>query len=304
MTTTNDDYMLTARATKANANLHKAKAEKDDEFYTKLSDIEREINHYKDQFKGKSVLCNCDDPDWSNFWLFFTANFKRFGLKKLVSTHYALSGTSYKLVMTEKGESKKIPLGSDGDFRSPECIQLLREADIVVTNPPFSLFREYIAQLIQYDKQFIVVGNFNAVATDSVFPLIRDNRLWLGVSPRSMQFIKPDGGTSTVNATWFTNMFHEKRDEKVFLYKKYVGNEQAYPKFDNCDAIEVSKVVDIPMDYAGVMGVPITFLDKYNPNQFDLIGNEKEVGIRVGRALINKVSKYARVFIRNKHPKI
>lgn len=260
----------------ANSSLHAAKRAKNDEFYTQLSDIEKELRHYKQHFKGKVVFCNCDDPEWSNFWKYFTLNFEHLGLAKLVATHYAQGEPSYKLEYFGVGQPPvQTPLIGDGDFRSDECVELLKEADVVVTNPPFSLFREYVAQLVEHQKQFLIIGNNNAITYKEIFKHIKENRLWLGVSPRSMQFKQPDGSLKDVNACWFTNLPHQKRNEELILFRTYAGNENLYPKYDNYDAIEVSKVTDIPVDYAGVMGVPITFLDKYNPEQFEIVGISK-----------------------------
>lgn len=256
-----------------NASLSAAKREKNDEFYTQLTDIEKELRHYKDHFKGKVVFCNCDDPEWSNFWKYFTLNFHHLGLKKVVATHYAQGEPSYKreYIGGEDLKGLRTDLEGDGDFRSDECIELLVNADIVVTNPPFSLFREYVAQLVEREKQFLIIGNNNALTYKDVFKLIKENKLWMGVSPRSMKFKLPDGSEKDVNACWFTNLSHQKRNEQLLAYKSYAGNEGAYQRYENYDAIEVSRVVDIPVDYAGVMGVPITFLDKYNPDQFEIV---------------------------------
>lgn len=271
----------------ANSSLHAAKRAKNDEFYTRLTDIEKELLHYKPHFKGKVVFCNCDDPDWSGFWKFFTAKFHQLGLAKVMATHYDRGVPSYKIEYDGVGDpkdAKKTPLLGDGDFRSEECIELLREADIVVTNPPFSLFREYVGQLVEYEKQFLIIGNNNAITYKEIFKHIKENRLWLGVSPRSMQFRQPDGSLKDVNACWFTNLPHHRRNEELILFRTYAGNEHNYPKYDNYDAIEVSKVVDIPCDYEGVMGVPITFLDKYNPEQFEILGsfNAGAHGVELG----------------------
>lgn len=314
-----------------NKNLHKANKEKNDEFYTQYSDIEKELKYYKDHFKGKVVFCNCDDPKMSNFYKFFTLKFKEYGLKKLITTHFDKSKPTYKLVIDEDNywdtvnDDKKpdpIPLEQNGDFRSQESIELLKEADIVVTNPPFSLFREYIAQLEAYDKHFLVVGNQNSITYKDIFKLIKENKIWLGVSPRTMTFELPDKTFSTVNATWFSNLSHKKRNEDLILFKTYKNNENNYPKYDNYDAIEVSKTNEIPIDYDGYMGVPITFLDKYNPNQFEIIGlfadkrensdalvqgtptyldeqHKKYVG-----AIVRGKATYARIIIKNKNPKI
>ncbi len=269
----------------SNTSLHAARRNKNDEFYTQLTDIEKEMRYYKDHFRGKSVLCNCDDPEWSNFWKYFTLNFEHLGLAKLVATHYSQDEPSYKLEYFGVGRpSVKTPLEGDGDFRSPECVELLKQADIVVTNPPFSLFREYLAQLVEHGKQFLIIGNNNALTYKEIFKHIKENRLWLGVSPRSMKFKQPDGSLKDVNACWFTNLIHHKRNEELILFRTYAGNEQLYPKYDNYDAIEVNKVADIPVDYEGAMGVPITFLDKYNPEQFEIVGsfNAGAHGVELG----------------------
>lgn len=263
-----------------NTNLSAAKKAKNDEFYTQLFDIENELKHYKDFFKGKTVYLNCDDPEWSNFWKFFELKFEEYKLKRLISTHYETDKPSYKLEIVGdiNGDGKvnhldiiKTPLEQNGDFRSPESIELLKQADVVVTNPPFSLFRKYIAQLIAYEKYFLVIGNKNAITYKEIFPLIKDDKMWLGYnSPKD--FIDQDGKiTSIVSGLcrWFTNIPTTKRSEKLVLGKHYKPED--YPKYDNYNAIEVSKVVDIPVDYQGVMGVPITFLDKYCPEQFEIV---------------------------------
>lgn len=242
-----------------NNNLHKAKKEKNDEFYTQITDIEKELKHYKEHFKNKTIFMNCDDPSWSNFWLYFSMNFEYLGLKKIISTHYEDSKPSYKLEMINMGETIKTTLTQNGDFRSPECIELMQESDIVVTNPPFSLFREYIAQLIEYEKKFIVIGNNNAITYKEIFKLIKENKLWLGIN-QVKEFKQPDGTIKKFgNIGWYTNLTHNKRNQEIILFKQYEGNESNYPKYDNYDAIEVSKVKDIPIDYDGAMGVPITF---------------------------------------------
>ena len=208
-----------------NSNLHKAKKEKNDEFYTQLSDIERELGNYKGHFKGKVVFCNCDDPEESNFWNYFALNFEFLGIKKLISTHYEDDKPSYKLELIadinkdgkiNKLDTIKTPLIQNGDFRSPECIEILKEADIVVTNPPFSLFREYVAQLMEYEKKFLIIGNMNAITYKDIFNLVRTNKLWLGVSPRNMYFeTTTPGEFVSVNACWFTNLHHKKRNEDI-----------------------------------------------------------------------------------------
>lgn len=293
----------------SNSSLRVAARVKNDEFYTQLTDIEKELRHYKDHLRGKVVFCNCDDPEWSNFWKYFTLNFNHLGLSKVVATHYAPGEPSYKLEYFGDGKEVKTTLSGDGDFRSAECVELLWEADVVVTNPPFSLFREYMAQLVEHDKKFLIIGNNNALTYKEVFRLVKDNRLWLGVSPRSMKFRMPDGAMKDVNACWFTNMSHLKRNEKLIVFKSYSGNEESYPKYDNYDAIDVSKVVDIPADFSGVMGVPITFMDKYNPEQFEILGimntGEENPGIRLpgtphGRPVIRGRELYLRILVRHK----
>jgi hypothetical protein len=258
-------------------NLNSAKKAKNDEFYTQLGDIENELKHYKNHLKGKVVFCNCDDPEWSNFWQYFYLNFDFLGLKALISTHFEKDKPSYKLECrgAKDKEGKLITeitqLSQNGDFRSPEAIEVLKESDVVVTNPPFSLFREYVAQLVEYDKKFLILGNMNSVTYKEIFPLIKNNNLWLGISPRGMDFRRPDDSIVSVNSVWFTNLPHSKRNEELILYQTYEGSEDNYPKYDNYDAINVDKTKEIPMDYEGYMGVPITFLDKFNPSQFEII---------------------------------
>lgn len=286
-----------------NKNLQEAKTNKKDEFYTQLSDIERELKYYKKHFKDKVVYCNCDDPRVSNFFHFFSYNFEKLGLKKLIATCYKNqdmdlfsqnnSEQAIYLEYTGDKNGNNVPdpneigikkLKGDGDFRSKECIELLKQADIVVTNPPFSLFREYISQLIEYDKKFIIVGHQNAIKYKEIFPLIRDNKLWLGYGFKggAGHFInehyedyatatdRKEGMIRVSGVHWFTNLEINKRHEDLILYKKYSPEE--YPKFENFDAINVDVTKDIPMDYEGFMGVPITFMDKYNPDQFEIIG--------------------------------
>ena len=301
-----------------NKNLHNAKKGKNDEFYTQLTDIEKELKHYKQHFKNKIVFCNCDDPRMSNFFHYFSYNFEHLGLKKLITTCYkndqmdlfSINNKERAIYLEYNGDKNdnKLPdpeeidvkeLKGDGDFRSKECIELLKEADIVCTNPPFSLFREYIAQLIGYKKKFLIIGNFNAVTYKEVFSLIKEGKVWLGVSPRSMSFMTPEGGLVQTNAAWFTNLPHKKRNEELILVKKYGGNEADYPKYDNYNAIEVNKVVNIPKDYEGVMGVPITFLNKYNPKQFEIVSMSTMSGVSANYwTLINGKPKYARIYIR------
>jgi len=305
--------------------LHNAKSSKQDEFYTQLSDIEKEMKYYIEQFKGKTIFCNCDDPEYSNFWKFFELNFTRLGLKKLVATHYEIDKPSYKLeiikdldgdgIITSK-DIIKTPLKQNGDFRSPECVEILKESDIVITNPPFSLFREYIAQLMEYNKKFLIIGNQNAITYKEFFPLIQQNKVWLGASIHNgdREFRVPADYNASTNyryddlgnkyvrvrgPRWWTNLDYKERHENLILYKKYTPEE--YPKFDNYDAINVDKTSDIPMDYKGVMGVPITFLDKYNPDQFKIITMSTMSGKSANYwSMINGKSKYSRIFIQFK----
>lgn len=282
----------------ANANLHKAKSEKNDEFYTQLTDVSNELKHYKQHFAGKVVFCNCDDPTWSAFWKYFHLNFAVLGLRKLVSTHYDKTQPTYKMEY-EGGDDDNIeagtvtPLEGNGDFRNQECLDLLDECDIVVTNPPFSLFREYVKILMEHRKKFIIIGNMNCVTYKEIFPLIKNDELWIGMNEKSgtrkgntMCFGVPDGvevknlslgphgeRLTQISAWWFTNLDHAKRHEKLVLWKEYTPDE--YPKYDNYDAINVDKTTQIPKDYDGVMGVPISFLDKYCPDQFEIVAFRK-----------------------------
>lgn len=316
-----------------NTLLQKAKKNKSDEFYTQLSDIESELQHYKGHFKDKVVFCNCDDPKISNFFHYFASNFKELGLKKLIAACYrkqernlfntevSESGFFYEYTGT-KGEKIKpssddiIHFKGDGDFRSIESIELLKQSDIVVTNPPFSLFREYVDQLVKHDKEFLIIGNINAITYKEIFKLIKENKAWLGINlGRGISgFIVPEHyelyGTearidelgnrivSPNNCLWLTNLDNFKRHEDITLTKRYFGNETEYPCYDNYDGINVDKTQDIPLDYQGVMGVPITFLHKFNPKQFKIIkfrkGNdEKDLSI-------NGKCPYFRILIKNK----
>ena len=281
-----------------NNNLHTAKVNKNDEFYTMLTDIEKEMKYYKEYFRGKVVYCNCDDARESNFFKYFAYNFEHLGLKKLICTGYKESGKG--VILTYEGdkngnrnvddeEIKVTELNGNGDFRSEECIEYLKQADVVVTNPPFSLFREYVKQLMDYNKKFIIIGNQNAITYKEIFPYIKNNQLWLGMSMNGSNrwFVAPNKYEVKENAagykldekgrkmffvngvTWFTNINNVRRNETIDLYRRYSFED--YPKYDNYDAIEVSRVENIPMDYDGVMGVPITFLYKYNPTQFKII---------------------------------
>ena len=326
-----------------NKNLHKAKKGKNDEFYTQLSDIERELKHYKHHFKDKVIYCNCDDPRVSNFFHYFSYNFEKLGLKKLITTCYKSQNAelfsqndSERAIYLEYNGDKNgnnVPdpneigihyLEGDGDFRKKESIELLKQADIVVSNPPFSLFREYVAQLMEYEKKFVIVGHQNAITYKEIFPLIQNNQIWLGFGFKggAAHFInkhyedyatasdRKEGMIRVSGVIWLTNLDISKRHEDLILYKSY--NPDEYPKYDNYDAINVNKTKDIPFDYDGDIGVPITFIDKYNPEQFEILGmsasagyNEDIVGIpflgdKDARPLINGKNTYARIFIKNK----
>lgn len=371
-----------------NRNLNSAKTARKDEFYTQLTDIEKEMRYYRKHFNGKTVLCNCDDPFESNFFKYFVLNFNRLGLKKLIATCYSTSPIMgsrfqyrvdgngqmsfsfgdepivdneskrpYKAVITQvydktgdggvdmldiaklfmDGENKLTELSGDGDFRSSECVELLDEADIVVTNPPFSLFREYVSLLVEHQKSFIIIGNQNAISYEETFSLMKGNRMWIGASIHSgdRAFFVPDdypldaAGCGIDEETgrkyirvkgvrWFTNLDIKQRHEEMILVRRYTPDE--YPKYVNYDAIEVAKTSDIPCDYAGEMGVPITFMDKYNPDQFEIVGISRELvrtlsdDVRkngaypqIGRFYLDigepKYKKvYERLVIRNKHP--
>lgn len=387
-----------------NADLGAAKTAKKDEFYTQLTDIEKEMRYYRKHFQDKTVLCNCDDPFESNFFKYFALNFNRLGLKKLIATCYYSSPIAgqqlqygcdangqmtfyfedkgaeenkskrpYKAVVTQvydkmgdggvdmldvaelfrTGENELVELESDGDFRSPECLALLDESDIVVTNPPFSLFRDYVAVLMEHRKHFIIIGNMNAITYKEIFPLIKENKLWLGASIHSgdRKFYVPDDYPLNASGCgidedgrryirvkgvrWYTNLDLKQRHEETILVKRY--SSELYPTYDNYEAIDVSKVSDIPYDYAGIMGVPITFMDKYNPDQFDIIGcadytgkyGSDDIGVgRIGEKWIETYRKnggrghytanmtslvyydsdgnarntFKRILVRNKHP--
>lgn len=286
-----------------NANLHKAKNTKNDEFYTQLADVSKEMMHYKKHFKDKIIFCNCDDPTWSAFWEYFHINFTELGLKKLISTHYNREEATYKMEYTG-GNDDNIkagvitPLEGNGDFRSQECLDSLDEADIVVTNPPFSLFREYVTVLMGHDKKFLIIGSQNAITYKEFFPLLRDDKVWIGCNSVK-EFRKPDGSIKKFgNICWYTNLDIAKRHEKLALWKNYTPEE--YPKYDNYDAINIDKITNIPVDYDGAMGVPITFLGKYNPDQFEIVafrkGNDGKdlVFTREGK----RVYPYFRILIR------
>ncbi len=328
-----------------NKSLHLAQRGKNDDFYTQLTDIENELRHYKPHFRGKTVYCNCDDPRVSNFFHYFSYNFEHLGLKKLVTTCYKNqqrdlfskhdAERAIKLEYDGFREGDHVPraedigikhLEGDGDFRSDECVELLKRADIVVTNPPFSLFREYVAQLIEHDKKFIIIGHQNAITYKDFFPLIKENRVWLGFGFKggAGHFIsnyedhavatdRKEGMIRVSGVVWFTNLDHAKRHEDLILYKQYSPEE--YPKYDNYDAINVDKTKEIPMDYGGVMGVPITFLDKHNPDQFEIIGSDYDIkdGLlphllipewqgKIDRGYIRGIRKYSRLIIRNRKP--
>lgn len=311
-----------------------AKKAKKDEFYTQLVDIENELKHYREHFRGKTVLCNCDDPRVSNFFHYFSYNFEQLGLKKLITTCYKNqerdlfsqhdSERAIWLEYTGDRNGNRVPdpaeiginyLQGDGDFRSQECIELLKQADIVVTNPPFSLFREYVAQLIEYDKKFIIVGHQNAIKYKEIFPLIKENKLWLGYGFKggAGHFISNyedvatagdhrDGMIRVSGVNWFTNLDIAKLHDDLILYRSYAPED--YPKYDTYDAINVDKTSDIPMDYFGIMGVPITFLDKYNPEQFEIVGefnNGSDSELDLAKPIINGVQKYSRIAIRRRH---
>ena len=286
----------------ANKNLNAAKEAKKDEFYTQLEDINNELRHYREHFRGKTVLCNCDDPRVSNFFTYFAYNFEFLGLKRLITTCYK----SQSIDLFSKNECEQAvyliydgdrngnnipdaeeigihPLKGDGDFRSQECIELLKQADIVVTNPPFSLFREYVAQLVEYEKKFLIIGHQNAIHYKEIFPLIMHNKVWLGYGFKggAGHFVSQyedvatagnhkEGMIRVSGAHWFTNLEIKKRHEELILYRHY--SPESYPHYDNIDAIDVCKTEEIPCDYDGIMGVPDTFLDKFNPEQFEIIG--------------------------------
>lgn len=306
-----------------NKYLNAAKVNENDEFYTQLSDIEKELQHYKQHFKDKVVYCNCDDPRASNFFRYFFDNFKQLGLKKLIASGYKTENTDHGVRAEYLGEGNAViePLKGDGDFRSEECVELLKQADIVVTNPPFSLFQEYVAQLAKYNKKFLIIGNQNAFAYNGIFQLLRDNKVWVGANKNDMEFLVPDyyepkatryrqdeqgrKWRSLGNVSWFTNLDHDKRPEKLVLQQAY--SPEAYPKYDNYDAIEVSKVANIPHDYDGVMGVPITFFLKHNPDQFEVIGCSNRHGRPKGWAedidmavTIGGKEIYKRILIKHK----
>ena len=286
-----------------NNNLKIAKKNKNDEFYTLMEDIEKELRFYTEYFEGKVVYCNCDDYQQSNFYKYFYYNFHYLKLNKLICTCFNVNDNGLYAIYDGEAEITG-KLNGDGDFRSEECIEYLKQADVVVTNPPFSLFRQYVKQLMDYNKKFIIIGNQNAITYKEIFPYIKNNQLWLGMN-FVKSFEKPNGDIQKFgNISWFTNIENKRRNEKLDLYKKYSFED--YPKYDNYDAIEVSRVDEIPMDYDGVMGVPITFLFKYNPTQFEIIGlmsgakDSSLINGNDGRAkfYINGKGVYARILIR------
>lgn len=301
-----------------NTNLHKAKAAKNDEFYTQLTDVAKELMHYKKHFKDKIVFCNCDDPTWSAFWKYFHLNFAELGLKKLISTHYDREDATYKMEYTGGDDNDieigvKTPLEGNGDFRNQECLDLLDESDIVVTNPPFSCYRSFVAVLMEHKKNFLIIGNKNAITYKEFFPLLKENKVWIGYENPS-EFMTPDGMTKKVQGLcrWFTNLDIPKRHENLILWKHYTPEE--YPKFDELpDVINIDKVQNIPVGFDGLMAVPITFLDKYNPEQFEIIdalnrytildyfGVNEDVQNRHSHCCnINGKSTYYRIVIRKK----
>ena len=305
-----------------NTNLHNAKRAKNDEFYTQLVDVEKELKHYKAFFKGKKVLCNCNDDKWSAFFKYFSMNFEHLGLKQLVCVSYNENGNGKKYAyngdlngnrMVDDWEVNVTELNGNGSYSSDECIELLKDCDVVVTNPPFSLFRDFVSLLYQYDKKFLIIGNCNAIICKEIFPLIKENKMWMGISsfnegmyfrvPQdysyadSYKFKKDINGVKVSRVPsicWFTNIPHNKRNQPLDLFKKYDPAE--YPKYDNYDAIECSKTANIPMDYDGVIGVPITFLGKYCPTQFEIVKFRK--GDDGKDLTINGKSPYTRVLIR------
>lgn len=288
-----------------NKNLHKAKKAKNDEFYTRYEDIEKEICHY--DLRGKKIYCNCDDYRWSNFVKYFHDNFETLGIREICATGYDLGQGAY-LYRFDGKDATVSKLEGNGDFRSEECVDILKECDVVVTNPPFSLFREYVAQLMKYGKRFIIIGNVNATTYKQIFTLIKNGKLWFGCTlfTGKMPFFKVPEGYNITNerfevradgiykqvngVCWFTNINHSKHNQPIVLTKTY--SPELYPKYDNYDAINVDKDADIPMDYDGVIGVPITFLDKYCPEQFEIVSHIRPI-------IMGKL-KYERILIRRK----
>ena len=342
-----------------NKNLHSAAKAKNDEFYTQKEDIENELKHYKDFFRDKVIFCNCDDPYESEFFKYFAKRFNALGLKKLIATcydgspivgneiplfKYPTEKTAFKVIINEvkdwngdgrtdlldvahiiqHGQNVLTELEGNGDFRSAECVELLKQSDIVVTNPPFSLFREYVAQLMTYEKKFIIIAPQNAITYKEIFPLFKDNKMWLGYGFKgNVGFFHShykdyaaasqhrEGMIRVSGVMWFTNLHVKKHDELLPLVYSYEENPEKYPHYDNYDAIEVSKTAEIPYDYEGAMGVPITFLDKYNPAQFEIIGATESEGkgfsnglwkenSQVAQAMINDKKVYKRIFIRRR----
>ena len=321
--------------------LTEAKRAKKDEFYTQRVDIENELRYYKAHFEGKVVLCNCDDPRQSEFFKYFAENFEKLKLKRLIAVCYksqdvdlfsqgdceraikqVYEGDKNGNMIVDDDEVGVFNLKGDGDFRSAECIEILKEADIVVTNPPFSLFREYVAQLVKYGKKFLIIGNQNAITYKEIFPLFKENKIWLGFGFRrncahfrsryvdvATDADHREGMIRVSGVMWYTNLDITKRHELLPLYKRYAQEE--FPRYDNYDAIEVSKTADIPLDYDGVMGVPITFMDKYNPDQFEIVGATESEGkgfsnglwdanSGVSQATVKGNRVYKRIFIRRK----
>lgn len=318
-----------------NKNLKNARNNKEDEFYTQLSDIEKELKHYRHHFKDKVVYCNADDPRVSNFFHYFSYNFEYLGLKKLITTSYqsqqmdlfSQNDSDQAIYLEYNGEKDggTVPtvenigvhkLKGNGDFRSEECIELLKEADIVVTNPPFSLFREFVDQLIEYDKDFLIIGSLNAITYKETFKLLKENKVWLGINNGDMAFQVPDyyeprktrywedesgqKWRSMGNIGWYTNLDVSRRHEKLILYKKYTPEE--YPKYNDYDIINVDRVANIPVDYEGIMGVPITFMHKHNPDQFKVLGIANSARW-IGHECITIIEDrkvYNRILIKNK----
>ena len=251
-----------------NGNLNNAKRQKNDEFYTLISDIEQELKYYEKHFYGKIILCNCNDGEESAFWHYLSDHFERLRLKKLIAVKYGVPG--YMLEKTNRSSYRKIPLRGNGDFRSEECINLLHEADVIITNPPFSLFREYIGLLLQFQKKFLIIGNMNMVVCNDIFPHIKSNQLWLGYNAVKC-FMQSDGEISKFgNVLWYTNLECPRQDDMLNLHANYIPEK--YPHYDNYPAIDVCRIADIPHDYYGIMGVPISYLTKHNPHQFSIIG--------------------------------
>ena len=309
-----------------NTDLNAAQSAKKDEFYTQLTDIEKELRFYWDHFRDKVVYCNCDDPTVSNFYQYFYMYYSKLGIKKIITTCYKNQDSqmfsrndkdsAICLIYDGKKLPEEFPLDGDGDFRSGECIELLKQSDIVVTNPPFSKFNEYMDQLIKYQKQFLIIGNMNAISYKDIFPLIRDQKVWLGASIKSgdREFGVPNHYPLTAansredehgnkfvrvkGVRWFTNLDYKQRYEDLPLYKEYSPEE--FPTYDNYDAIEVSKTAEIPLEYDGEMGVPISFIDKHNPRQFEIVGADSEFTGKLGRFYVNGNRKYARIVIRHK----